>query len=376
MPQGKGRKPRPRGRATTRFPEPPKTKLKVSSPTTLAIQAVVLIVLYAGVAGIYFQASSILPSGELREIDARITELQQDLEAARKKEQANISPDARAKASGEMTRISSEITEATQERSERLTELKEQEAELVAYGHANGSKLMWICIALSLMAAALGVPYRLILVAAYGYIFQQVYDEAGVMYAVIAAATGEAVGSTLQYWIVHWFLRDVVKRVNPGRVKAIDTVFGSEAAFVLFSLRLVPGIPYMVTNLIIGLSPIRTITFLLVSTLALTPTYIVYAYAGADLTSLDALLVEGPGESVQSPTLWISLAVVGMLPLVIRLLTNKEVRGGFRQLKDLADDSEAPTLDDAKADISELEDEEAPAGKRRPVRSSSGRVRR
>ncbi|QDT38693.1 TVP38/TMEM64 family protein [Stratiformator vulcanicus] len=365
----------PRGAAVRRAVKEKPPTLKVSSPTTLLIQAVILLLLYAGVALIYWNGQALLPTDRLPAHDAKITDLQQQMEAAAARERARLSPDAEAKARGEVTRINSEITQASEARAADLAELREREASYVAYGHADGFRLLCICFGLSLMAAAIGLPVRLTLVAAYGYLFHQVYDDSGVIYAVLCAAAGEAIGAMMQYWFVHWFLRDMVKRVNPSRVKAIDTIFGSEAAFVLFSLRLIPGMPYLITNLVIGLSPIRTITFTLVSVLGLLPIYLIYASAGADLTSLETLLLNGPGESVESVALWGSLAVVGMVPLVIRLLTNKEIRGGFSQLKELADDSGAPTIADARKDISELEDD-AP-GSRKSVRAgASGRRRR
>jgi uncharacterized membrane protein YdjX (TVP38/TMEM64 family) len=222
-----------------------------------------------------------------------------------------------------------------------------------------------------MVAAALGLPLRLLLVAGYAYLLTEIGSENAVWDAVLAAAIGEAVGGTILFWAVHWLLREAVVRVNPSRVGAIDNVFGGEAPFVLIALRFVPGLPFLLANLMIGLSPIRSLMYVIVSTAALIPVYWIYASSGAEVTSLETLLLRDLGESIESPMLWWGLAIAGMTPLVLRLMFNRNVRKGFRQLKDLADDSDSPTLDDAKADIQALDEA---ANERRLARRTRSRV--
>src|SRR3989475_3748625 len=94
--------------------------------------------------------------------------------------------------------------------------------------------------------------------------------------------------------------------------RSIDAGLAKEGAFYLFALRLVPAFPFVLVNLLMGLTPIRTRTFYWVSQIGMLPATIVYVNAGtqlATLTSIGGLL---------SPELIGSFVLLGIFPLVAK----------------------------------------------------------
>ena len=87
-----------------------------------------------------------------------------------------------------------------------------------------------------------------------------------------------------------------------------------EGGFYLFSLRLVPIFPFFVINLVMGLTPIRIITYYWVSQLGMLPATIVYVNAGKELAKLDSL------KGILSPGLLFSFALLGLLPIITKKL--------------------------------------------------------
>jgi len=79
-------------------------------------------------------------------------------------------------------------------------------------------------------------------------------------------------------------------------------------------------VPFFLINLGMGLTPIRLRTFVWVSWLGMLPGTFLYVNAGQELGRIDA-----PGD-VLSPTVLVSLALLGVVPLVVRLLIRWQIR--------------------------------------------------
>jgi uncharacterized membrane protein YdjX (TVP38/TMEM64 family) len=80
----------------------------------------------------------------------------------------------------------------------------------------------------------------------------------------------------------------------------------------LFSLRLVPLFPFFVINLVMGLTPIRTAVFYIVSQIGMLPGTFVYINAGTQLAR-----IESP-KGILSPGLIFSFALLGVFPLIAK----------------------------------------------------------
>jgi len=97
---------------------------------------------------------------------------------------------------------------------------------------------------------------------------------------------------------------DKLERVNKG--------IEEEGAFYLFTMRLIPVIPFVVINLIMGLTPMKLRTFYWVSQVGMLPGTMVYVNAGKELGRIDSL------SGIVQPSLIISFAALGLFPLIVR----------------------------------------------------------
>ena len=77
-------------------------------------------------------------------------------------------------------------------------------------------------------------------------------------------------------------------------------------------MRLFPVIPFSVTNLILAVSPVRFLTYLMMTLLALLPRYLLYVYEGDHLGD-----VQSPND-LASPVLIGVLAVLALLPWALK----------------------------------------------------------
>ena len=122
------------------------------------------------------------------------------------------------------------------------------------------------------------------------------------------------VGATLAFLSSRYLLRDWVQRKFAARLEPLNRGVERDGAFYLFTLRLVPAVPFFLINLGMGLTPMRVLTYALVSWAGMLPGTFLYVNVGTELSTL-----ESPSGLLSWQTLG-SLALLGVVPLVIRKL--------------------------------------------------------
>jgi uncharacterized membrane protein YdjX (TVP38/TMEM64 family) len=130
--------------------------------------------------------------------------------------------------------------------------------------------------------------------------------------AVVSIAS--TLGATLAFLSSRYLLRDWVQRRYGGRLGPVHQGFERDGAYYLFTLRLVPLVPYFLINLGMGLTRMRVRRFSLVSWVGMLPGTFLYVNAGAALAAVDE-----PGDIFSLKVLG-ALALLGITPLLIRKL--------------------------------------------------------
>jgi uncharacterized membrane protein YdjX (TVP38/TMEM64 family) len=155
--------------------------------------------------------------------------------------------------------------------------------------------------------------------------------------AVSLAAT---LGATLAFLSSRYVLRGWVRRHFGDRLAAINRGVERDGAYYLLTLRLVPGIPFFLINLGMGLTPMRPWTFAWVSLLGMLPGGFLYVNAGTALGHLDS------PRAILSPGVLVSLALLGVVPLALRLFVrwrrSRGVAAGTVGVADPAHPSQPP----------------------------------
>jgi uncharacterized membrane protein YdjX (TVP38/TMEM64 family) len=134
----------------------------------------------------------------------------------------------------------------------------------------------------------------------------------GLFAGTVIVSFASSIGATLAMLIARFLLRDWVQSRFASQMETINFGINKEGGFYLFTLRLVPAVPFLVINLGMGLTSLRALTFYWVSQLGMLPGTLVYINAGSELANIESL------NDILSPTLIGSFALLGTFPLLVK----------------------------------------------------------
>lgn len=129
---------------------------------------------------------------------------------------------------------------------------------------------------------------------------------------LVIAALAATLGATCAFLFARYLFRDIVEARAGGRLSAIRSGLDRDGAMYLFSLRLIPAVPFFLVNLTMGLTRLPVRTFFWVSLIGMLPASAVYVNAGTQLSQIGSL------RDVMSVPVIVSLAALGALPWVLR----------------------------------------------------------
>ena len=190
-----------------------------------------------------------------------------------------------------------------------LEYFKGQQQALQAYYAANPALTISSYMAIYIAVTALSLPGAAIMTLAAGALF-------GNLVGLIMVSFASSIGATLAFLVSRFLLRDYVQNKFGDKLKAINAGVEKEGAFYLFTLRLVPVFPFFVINLAMGLTPIKTLAFYLVSQVGMLAGTFVYVNAGTQIGKLESL------QGILSPELLFSFALLGIFPLAAKKIIN------------------------------------------------------
>ena len=155
--------------------------------------------------------------------------------------------------------------------------------------------------------AALSLPGAAILTLAGGAIF-------GFFTGLVVVSFASTLGATLAFLFSRFMFRDAVQNKFGSHLQTINKGVEEEGAFYLFTLRLIPVVPFFIVNLLMGLTKIKTLVYALVSQLGMLPGTAVFVNAGNQLAQIDS------PKDILSPQLLFAFALLGIFPIVAKKL--------------------------------------------------------
>lgn len=162
--------------------------------------------------------------------------------------------------------------------------------------------------AVYVLVTGVSLPGATIMTLAAGALF-------GLVEGTILVSFASSIGATLAFLASRFVLRDGLRRKYGERLRTFDKGIARDGAYYLFTLRLVPVVPFFLVNLLAGLTALKTRLFYLVSQVGMLPGTIVYVYAGTQLARIET------SNDVLSPGLIGAFALLGLLPLIMRFVT-------------------------------------------------------
>ena len=153
----------------------------------------------------------------------------------------------------------------------------------------------------------------------------------GFVTGLIVVSFASTIGATLAFLASRHILRDSIEDKFGDRLKAINNGLEKDGAFYLFTMRMVPAIPFFVINLVMGLTRIKTWTYAWVSQIGMLLGTAVYVNAGTQLAELDSV------SGILSPAIIGSFVLLGIAPWIAKLIINfinrRKVYKGFNKPK-------------------------------------------
>lgn len=139
----------------------------------------------------------------------------------------------------------------------------------------------------------------------------------GFISGFLIVSFASSIGATLAFLVARFLLQDTIKNKFGDKMHTINQGIAREGAFYLFTLRLIPVIPFFVINLVFGLTRMKTWTFYWVSQLGMLAGTVVYINAGTQLAS-----IESP-KDILSAKIIASFVLLGLFPLIAKKIIDR-----------------------------------------------------
>jgi pyruvate/2-oxoglutarate dehydrogenase complex dihydrolipoamide dehydrogenase (E3) component/uncharacterized membrane protein YdjX (TVP38/TMEM64 family) len=205
-----------------------------------------------------------------------------------------------------------------------LAYLKSSQAEFALLYGEHPAAVIGVFFAIYVAVTALSFPGATVMTLAAGAVF-------GLLAGTVIVSFASSIGATLALLAARFVLRDSVQSRFGTRLADVDKGIEKEGAFYLFTLRLVPLVPFFVINLLMGLTRMKVITFYWVSQLGMLAGTLVYVNAGTQVAKIDSL------KGILSPELIGSFVLLGVFPIiakkVVDVIQARRVYARWRQRK-------------------------------------------
>jgi len=188
-----------------------------------------------------------------------------------------------------------------------LEYIKEQQTNFLEVYKGNTLLAMGAFTGVYIVSTALSLPGAVLLTLLGGALF-------GLLVGTILVSFASSIGATLAFLVSRLLLRDLVQNKFGSYLKSFNDGVQKDGGFYLFTLRLIPAVPFFVINLVMGLTPMKAITFYGVSQLGMLAGTIVFVNAGTQLAQLDSL------SGILSPEIIFSFVLLGIFPFLARKL--------------------------------------------------------
>ena len=195
-----------------------------------------------------------------------------------------------------------------------LENLAKQETELRAFQAENPLLVFGAAFLVYVLVTGLSLPGAAVLTLVYGWYF-------GLGRGLLLVSFASTAGATMAFLLSRFLFRDAIQKRFGDRLESFNQSLEKEGPFFLFTMRLIPAVPFFVINAVMGLTPIRTRTFWWVSQLGMLAGTAIFVYAGSSVPDLQTLADKGIG-AVFTPSqmtkIVIAFVLLGLFPLIVR----------------------------------------------------------
>ena len=195
-----------------------------------------------------------------------------------------------------------------------LENLANQETALREYQAQHPVLVFAIAFLIYVTVCGLSLPGAAGLTLVYGWYF-------GFGQCLVLVSFASTLGATIAFLFSRYLFRDTITNRFGDRAKKFNESLEREGAFYLFTLRLIPAVPFFIVNAVMGLTPLKTWTFWWVSQVGMLAGTAVFCYAGSSVPNLATLSEKGVNAAFspsQMAQILGAFVLLGLFPLIAR----------------------------------------------------------
>lgn len=202
--------------------------------------------------------------------------------------------------------------------------IKSKQQAISDYYQANPLQSILLFFVIYILVTGFSIPGASILSLLAGAIF-------GLLLGSVLVIFGATIGATIAFWLARYLLGNSIQEKYADKLKTINEGVKKDGAFYLLTLRLIPIFPFFVINVLMGLTPMRTITYVLTSFFGMLAGTIIYVNVGTQLASLESV------SGILTPKIWGAFILLAIFPWIAKFIINsvksRRVYKGFNKPK-------------------------------------------
>lgn len=170
-----------------------------------------------------------------------------------------------------------------------------------------------IFVGLYLFLTTFSIPGSIILTLLSGAIFGLALGIFWVMFCT-------TLGACLAFLISRYLFRDYFRKKFSSQFEKMNARVKKEGISYLFTMRMIPVSPYVVINIVMGLTEMRLIDFAWVTCAGMLPGTFLYVLAGKKIASITDV------SDILTWEIILALCVLGFLPMIVKALMKQHAR--------------------------------------------------
>ncbi len=189
-----------------------------------------------------------------------------------------------------------------------LQNLARRESALLDFRDRHPVLVYGIAFAAYVLVTGLSLPGAAVMTLAIGWYL-------GFGTGLLLVSFASTTGATMAFLLSRYLFRDFIQSKFSEKLGSFNENLKREGAFYLFTLRLIPVVPFFVINVVMGLTPMKTRTYWWVSQIGMLPGTAVFVYAGSTFPSAASLAQEGAGGLINWQLI-VAFAALALLPRI------------------------------------------------------------
>lgn len=175
------------------------------------------------------------------------------------------------------------------------------------YYDSNPVSMITLFMLAYISITSMSIPGAIVLTLLAGAVY-------GTWLGTLLVSLASTIGATVAFLMSRYLLRESMLRRFHKRLGVMNEKLKENGNNYLFTMRLIPVSPYVVINLMMGLTHMRTWSFVWITFVGMLPGNFVYVYAGRKIAQ-----IKTPSEILTWPIILL-LTLIGLLPVLLKKL--------------------------------------------------------